>query len=117
MILCIDTTKKESVILRVMENNKEIACVEQKASYAQAEKLLPTFKKILKKNKAKLKDIKEIIVNNDGGTFTSSRIGVVTANALAFALNVPIQGACGKVLNKKGINIVKPKYNSEPKIG
>ncbi len=117
MVLFIDTTKKDLVILRLSEKGEEIINLEEKYERAQAEKLLPALSKVLKKTNKTLADIKEIEVNNDGGTFTSLRIGVITANALAFALNVPIKSTSGLILSKKGLKIVKPKYNSPPKIG
>lgn len=116
MVLFIDTTKKELVILRLSEKGEEIINLEEKHERAQAEKLLPALSKVLKKINKTLADIKEIEVNNDGGTFTSLRIGVITANALAFALDIPIKGVSGRELNKKGLTIVKPKYNAKPQI-
>lgn len=116
MILYIDTTENSRIILKLLEEDKEVACLEEEAPYAQAEKLLPALEKMLKKNKFVLKDITAIEVNNDGGTFTSLRIGVATANTLAFALQIPIKGSVGKSLKKDNLNIIKPKYNAEPKI-
>lgn len=116
MILYIDTTLKSRIILKLLEDGLEVAHMEEEAPYMQAEKLLPALEKILKKNKFKLQDIKKIEVNNDGGTFTSLRIGVTTANALAFALKIPIKGTSGKPLKKGNLSIIKPKYNAEPKI-
>lgn len=64
--------------------------------------LLPVIIKILKKNKKSLEDLEEIQVETGPGSFTGTRIGVSVANALAYALNIPLNGKKGK--------IVVPKY-------
>jgi tRNA A37 threonylcarbamoyladenosine modification protein TsaB len=114
MILIIDRTLDDHNVYIAIEKDGKII-IEKKfaAKYAQAEKLLPEVDKLLKKSKIKLADIKEIRVENRGGTFTSLRIGVITANALGYALGVLVN----KVKNKNNINIVKPEYNREPIIG
>ena len=64
--------------------------------------------------------MKKIKVENYGGSFTSLRIGVITANALAYALKIPVE-ANSKInhKNKKfGLySIVEPVYDREPNIG
>jgi tRNA A37 threonylcarbamoyladenosine modification protein TsaB len=40
-------------------------------------------------------------VADEGGSFTSLRIGVITANALAYALKIPVIGESGRALTKK----------------
>ncbi|MFA4880173.1 MAG: tRNA (adenosine(37)-N6)-threonylcarbamoyltransferase complex dimerization subunit type 1 TsaB [Candidatus Doudnabacteria bacterium] len=57
-----------------------------------SEKLLPAVEKLLSKNKLTLKDLKGIGVVRGPGSFTGVRVGVACANALGFALNIPIMG-------------------------
>lgn len=57
-----------------------------------SEKLLPAVEKLLSKNKLTLKDLKGIGVARGPGSFTGVRVGVACANALGFALNIPIKG-------------------------
>ena len=118
MTLYIDTTDNEKMIISLKEQGKVVAREEIMAHRAQAEKLLPGIEKMLKKNKLKLADLKEIRVANIGGTFTALRIGVVTANALAYALGIPVkgEGETGNVKSKNKLHIVKPVYNREPNI-
>lgn len=52
--------------------------------------LLPLIDKILKRNKKTLEDVKLIEVNTGPGSFTGTRVGVSVANALGFALDVPV---------------------------
>jgi len=78
---------------------------------------------LLKKTKIKLSAIKRIYKKNRGGSFTALRIGVVTANALGYALGVPVEEVAenDKGLKRvkksfKGFNIIKPVYDKEPNI-
>ena len=86
----------------------------------EAEKLLLAIKALLKVKKINLKQINKIEVENRGGSFTSLRIGVVTANALAYALGIPVKGQGGtdiRHLRAVGrFNVVEPIYDREPEI-
>jgi tRNA A37 threonylcarbamoyladenosine modification protein TsaB len=120
----------------VLDDNKRIevrltdkmltsARISVKAERKQAEKLLPVIEKLLLKAKAGRSEIKKIIVENRGGSFTASRIGIATANALGYALKIPVYGAGeaeGKGIKKireksAGYDIVLPEYSGEPNIG
>jgi tRNA A37 threonylcarbamoyladenosine modification protein TsaB len=83
------------------------------AKHCQAEKLLLEIDKLLKKNKLVLADIDNIEVENRGDGFTSLRIGVMTANALGYALGIAVEG---KVKSKNNSSIVKPIYSQNPNI-
>ena len=107
MTLYIDTANGEDIFLALRRGDIEIDAVRVLARQEQAEKLLPTLEKLLKKNKSKLSDLKKIEVNNNGDSFTALRIGVVTANALAYALKIPVNDS----------TMVKPIYNREANIG
>ncbi len=131
MILYIDTTRNEEMILALFKKEKSgHALLKEKKIAAlrrQAEKLLPSIEKILSDLSLSLSDLKMIVVNNYGGSFTSLRIGVVTANALAYALKIEIRS--GHLENKKlfldeksskkfsAYSIVEALYSSEPNIG
>lgn len=122
MTLYIDTTKNNQVAIIVKDNGKQVAVKKFSAPHQQAEKLLPEIDKLLKIKKIKLKDLEKIEVENKGGSFTSLRIGVVTANALGYALGIPVVGLSGKIktvrINKinNEFNIVEPIYDCEPNI-
>ncbi|KPJ70104.1 hypothetical protein AMJ51_02590, partial [Microgenomates bacterium DG_75] len=58
---------------------------------------------VLKEEKKSLKSLTEIEVNLGPGSFTGLRVGVSVANALAWALKIPING-------KKVGQLVEPKY-------
>jgi tRNA threonylcarbamoyladenosine biosynthesis protein TsaB len=117
MILYIDTTTNKDIVVALKKGGEVVLQIVEPAERMQAELLLPTIEKLLKKAKVRLENLTAIEVNNHGGSFTSLRIGVVTANALAFALGIPVSGASRKDLKrKKGIAIVEPKYAFEPQI-
>ncbi|MFH1661835.1 MAG: hypothetical protein ABIA02_01945 [Candidatus Falkowbacteria bacterium] len=121
MILYINTTQGNDIEITIKKGDKIIATKKFSAKYRQAEKLLPEIDKLLSAQggsalggKNKLDEIKKIEVENKGDentSFTALRIGVVTANALGYALGVPVNA--DKV---KDFSIVKPVYNKEPNI-
>jgi len=119
MDLVIDTGNKKYIYIALKQGNKVLAEKKQTAERKQSELLLASIDKLLKNNNFKISDIDVIYVNPAGDSFSALRIGVVTANALGFALKIPV-----KVLNSseigclynKNFNIVEPKYNKEPNI-
>ena len=120
MTLYINTVSSDEIILALYEKEKLIIEKKIKAPRQQSEKLLPAIEKLLKAKKTKLSDLKKISVENYGGSFTSLRIGVITANALAYALKIPVEAS--SKINKKNkqfgnYSIVEPVYDREPNIG
>ncbi len=109
MTLIIDTS--DSQYLKVALEG--ISSIKTPALFKQSEKLLPSIARLLEKENKEIKDIKEIKVADSGDSFTALRIGLLTANALAYALNIPI-----KSLNDSRVKkIIKPQYQAEPRIG
>lgn len=116
MTLIIDTS--DSKYLRV--GIEGLSSIKVSALFKQSEKLLPTIEKLLKKEKIKLKDIKKIKVADSGDSFTALRIGLLTANALAYALNISVSSLNDKsnrAIKIKGLRIIEAQYQSEPNIG
>ncbi len=116
MILNIDTSDNENIKLSLQREDGKVFDLVEPAHRQQGEKLLPSLEKMLKKAKTKLSDIKEVRVANSGGSFTSLRIGVTTANALAYAVGASI-GADGGELKSGDFGVVAPLYDREPDIG
>lgn len=126
MTLFINTASYDEVVIALKtDEGKKIKTKKFKAPRQQAEKLLPAVDKLIKTINKSLSDLKKIHVVVAGGSFTSLRIGVVTANALAYALNIPVEAVSldGEILkniqDKKfaTYNIVTPQYDKEPNIG
>ncbi|OIO07917.1 hypothetical protein COX68_00815 [Candidatus Falkowbacteria bacterium CG_4_10_14_0_2_um_filter_41_15] len=118
MTLYIDTSDRVKIIIALKNGNKNIILKSFLAPQRQAEKLLVEIDKLLKKTGQKLSDLKKIAVMEKGSSFTALRIGILTANALAYALNIPVASAGGRqALVKKGIRVVVPEYDRMPNIG
>ncbi len=98
MRLFIDTTDSQKTIVGLGEKQQEF-----KTKKHKSQRLLELIDQILKKQKKTLEDITEIKVNLGPGSFTGLRVGIAVANALGWALKVPING-------KKVGQLVEPKY-------
>jgi len=83
MILTIDLSKKEPKLV-LKEDRKEIASQQWPGLYQLSETILPEIDKLLKKNKVKLADLKEIKVIPSKESLVSTRI----AKAVALGLKV-----------------------------
>jgi tRNA threonylcarbamoyladenosine biosynthesis protein TsaB len=116
MELFIDTTDKNHLLLALKDKDKFLAKKKIKTHFNQSEKLWPALDKLLKANKVKTKDIKKIIVANGQGSFTSLRIGIAAANALAYAWGIQVTDDQGKFKRSGRLQIVEPKYSGEAKI-
>ena len=97
MLLKIDTTKREEVIVQLIDSKSD-----KKDKLVQTQKLgsqvlLPMIVKILKKNKISFADLTGVEVATGPGSFTGTRVGVAVANALGFALDIPVNGKKGKI--------------------
>lgn len=98
MKLYIDTSDSKKTIVGLDKKRWEFATKEHKS-----QKLLELIDKTLKKQKKSLKDLTEIEVNLGPGSFTGLRVGVSVANALSWALRIPIN-------DKEVGELVEPKY-------
>lgn len=87
MKLYIDTSGSEKIKVGV---GGEI--FETKAHEKASQKLLPFIDEILKKKGRDIHDVTEIEVNCGPGSFTGLRVGVSVANALGWALKIPVNG-------------------------
>lgn len=116
MELFIDTSDKTKTFLEIKNSGKLIDSVEIGNNFDQAEKLLTGIDALLKKNDLKKHDLTGIFVNSEGDSFTSLRIGIITANALGYALGIGVKDFNNKSVSQEKLEIVCPKYSSEPNI-
>lgn len=114
--LFIDTVTRQGSYVAIKQVGQIVADLFQEGSRNQAEQLLASVIKLLAENKIKLSEITQIEVVNVGGSFTSLRIGVVVANALAYGLGIEVKGSDGQFLAGLEYDIVEPQYSSEPSI-
>lgn len=117
MELYINTTHKDFLELALKDKGKIVARKMIKTHFNQSEKLWPNLDKLLTTNKIKSQQLKKIVVANKGGSFTSLRIGVAAANALAFAWGIKVEDAQGHFKRSRGLQIVEPVYDREANIG
>ncbi|MBU0998679.1 tRNA (adenosine(37)-N6)-threonylcarbamoyltransferase complex dimerization subunit type 1 TsaB [Patescibacteria group bacterium] len=87
MKLYIDTSQREEVTVSL---DGEVFKTNSKKEKSQ--RLLPFIDETLKKKKLSLKDLTEIEVNIGPGSFTGLKVGVSVAQALGWALNIPVNG-------------------------
>src|SRR3989344_5241507 len=97
MILKIDTTKREEVTVELIEKKSGLKDQLVQKQKLGSQVLLPMIVKILKRNKVGFSDLTGIEVNVGPGSFTGTRVGVAVANALGFALNIPVNNKKGKI--------------------
>jgi len=119
MTLYINTVSADQMTIALSNDDGLIVKKIIQAPRQQGEKLVPAIAALLKNKKLKLSDVKKIIVANRGGSFTSLRIGVITANALAYALNIPVEAEESGSHRKKfaSYSLVEPFYDRDPDIG
>jgi tRNA threonylcarbamoyladenosine biosynthesis protein TsaB len=91
MILYINT-KDSKVITVALKNKGEIVDSETDHNEFGSQVLLPLVEKVLEKNTVTYKDLKGVEVETGPGSYTGLKVGVAVANAIGFALNIPING-------------------------
>jgi len=97
MLLKIDTTKREEVIVQLIDPKSGLKDKLVQTQKLGSQVLLPMVIRILKKNKKSFADLTGVKVATGPGSFTGTRVGVAVANALGFALGIPVNGKKGKI--------------------
>ena len=127
MYLYINTTERDSFAIALVNDEGAVRSKTVTSNRQHSEKLLSSIQQLLKQAKSSLSEVKGIAAVKGPGSFVSLRIGISTANALAYALQVPAIG----VSKEKGIDevarlfkrrrsskptIIMPEYGREPDI-
>lgn len=121
MILFIDVSNPE-VRLALIAKDKISRL--QFASRYVSENLLSNIQKLLEKNRSDLQSLKKITVVTGPGPFSRMRTASATANALAYALDIPVVGIEASKVPKNLASISKlsgekqvlPFYQKPPNI-
>lgn len=100
--LLINTSSNQAIEVGLRINGKEYI-KKQEIDSRRAQAVLPMIDEILKKHNLELKDLEGIEVNTGPGSFTGLRVGATVANALSFALKIPVN-------NKSAGEFVEPVY-------
>lgn len=123
MILVIDGSNSDHVRLGILAKNKAI-WHKFVPDYDFSEKFTLELQKFFKKSKISLRYLTKIAVFVGPGPFSRIRTAVVSANALAFALNIPVVAISGKnpgftwknLNSLAGGKLTTPLYEREPNI-
>jgi len=89
MKLIIDTRSNEKTIIALVVGGKRMEQSLQ-TNHAHSQAVLPLIEKILKENNFFLKDITQIEVPVDTGSYTGRRVGVAIATTLGLLLKIPV---------------------------
>lgn len=133
MLLLIDTASPDKLSVALWDGKKIAAKAQSDAKYGHhySEKLLPAIDGMLERSGVALKDLEGVVAATGPGAFTSLRIGVITANTLSFALDIPVAGArlnefesldglakigAERLRRAKSGKIIMPHYGKEPNI-
>jgi tRNA A37 threonylcarbamoyladenosine modification protein TsaB len=122
MILVIDTSDSQKISLKLLLPDKNFDKTWVSPNSA-SEVLSDSVKKFLSEHKFQFKDIERVGVVAGPGHFSRIRAGVTAANAMAYALNVPVIGLkkgenpdYEAIISAKGSQTVLPIYDKEPNI-
>ena len=100
--LLLDTSDNKKITVGLIINGKKSLKTERITSN-KTQIILPMIDEMLKAHSLKPKDLSEIRINAGPGSFTGLRVGLAIANALSFALKIPING-------KQAGSIILPIY-------
>lgn len=103
--LYIDTTSSKEVTVR-LTIDQEIDEVRQEIQFNRGQVVLPIVENLLQKHGLTPQDLDSVEVNEGPGSFTGVRVGVSIANALSFALKIPVNG----MEFEKNKKLVDPRY-------
>lgn len=102
VILIIDTSSNQEIKIGLRIDKKEY-WIKRKLITKKSEIALQVIQELIKKQGIELNDLTQIEVNTGPGSFTGLKVGVSIANALSFALKIPVN-------NKSLGEIVEPEY-------
>jgi tRNA threonylcarbamoyladenosine biosynthesis protein TsaB len=91
MILALKTDQPEAE-LWLISNGKMIDHYSWVAHRELSSSLMLKIEQLLKSNQTSKEYLSGIIVYTGPGSFTGLRIGVATANSIAYGLNIPVSG-------------------------
>lgn len=87
--ISIDTSDNKRIIVSLSKNNKEKR-IEQAIGKQKSQVVPQLIERLLSQEKIQLTDVSYIRVHTGPGSFTGLRVGIAIANALSFALSIPV---------------------------
>lgn len=126
MIIALRTDKPVSEVYLIdSKSNETIASKQWEAHRQLADTIHEVISDLMNKSHTTHAQISAVIVFKGPGSFTGLRIGISVANAIAYALNIPIVGTLdenwmndgiSKILNNVNDKIVTPEYGGKVNI-
>jgi len=116
MFLSIDTTSDLPRLTLYDTFKKQIDCMEWTSVKNDTEKLLPNIEELFKKNNRSCKNLAGIVVARTGKSYTGIRVGLTTANFLAFGFNIGIFPDIVSAKHQNFTGFLLPEYSFPPKI-
>jgi tRNA threonylcarbamoyl adenosine modification protein YeaZ len=90
--LYINTSEKDHASIGLWRENMWVIWKEWSGQGRHSEKLLSEIENITATHHVSSNDVAQILVHTGPGSFTGIRVGVVTANAIGYALSIPVTG-------------------------
>lgn len=122
MIILAIRTDKPQAELYLYQDHKQLAGLKWQAHLKLAETIHHKIEELLNKSSISYNDINALAVFKGPGSFTGLRIGMSVANALAYALEIPIVCRGGDewlkqsvedILNGQNDKIAVPEYGAQ----
>ncbi len=98
--LLINTQDQKMISVALLKAKETIDSLSEENEYG-SQVLLPLIIKILQKNQLDFTDLTEIKVAVGPGSYTGIRVGASIAQALGFALKIPVNGRVNKPVQLK----------------
>ena len=94
MLLLAFDTATPNVTVALHDGEAVVAGYDAVDARRQAELLAPGIAAVLAQARVRARDLTDVVVGVGPGPFTGLRVGVVTARAMAAALEIPVRGVC-----------------------
>jgi tRNA threonylcarbamoyladenosine biosynthesis protein TsaB len=91
MVLRINTADKKTIEVSIKKEDKVIAALKDDNAFG-SQVLLSLIKKLITKKNLRFEDLNAIEVEKGPGSYTGLKVGAAVANALAYSLNIPVNG-------------------------
>lgn len=89
MVLYINTKDRKVITVSLKKEGRVVTSLSERNEYG-SQVLLPLIENLLKSQKLTFKNLAAVEVETGPGSFTGLKVGVAVANALGFALNIPV---------------------------
>lgn len=110
MLLFIDTSEYHGLHFALVpsaESGKPVREFRRELAYNENYKTLELLEKFISNNKLTPAKIEKIIVCSGPGSFTGIRVGIAMAQAMGFALNIPVTAISKDKVPKGGKDLLK----------